>query len=71
MEELKALLNNISDSYYDFVSAMIHYAKKKKTREDALLGFIKSNPDATSSDVIEFVSNQEDFFEDAAYMKVS
>ena len=70
MKELVALLNGIEDSYYDFVSAMVHYAEKKQSRLDALLGFIKSNPGVKSSDVVEFVSNQKDFYEDAAYMKV-
>ena len=33
--------------------------------------FIKSNPAAISSDVIEFVSNEEDFYEDTALMKAA
>ena len=28
MEELRKLLNNIDDSYFEFVSAMEHYAQK-------------------------------------------
>ena len=68
MEELTALLNNVEDSYFDFVTAMLHYAGKKPARLDNMLSFIKSNPDAKSSDIIKYVSDQEDFFEDAAYM---
>lgn len=70
MEELIALLNGIEDSYYDFVSAMVHYAEKKQSRRDALLRFIEGHPGVKSSDVVKFVSEQEDFYEDAAHMKV-
>lgn len=70
MNELSALLNNIEDSYFDFVSAMLHYAKQKSSRLDALLKYLRENPNVSSSDVIEFVSEQQDFSEDAAYMQV-
>ena len=66
MSELTILLNNVEDTYYDFVLAMVRYAEKKPSRRDLLLDFIKSNPHALSSDIIEFVSNQPDFAEDAA-----
>lgn len=68
MQELTMLLTNIEDSYYDFVSAMLGYAKKKPLREKKLIDFIKDNSSAKSSDVIRFVSCQADFYEDAAYM---
>ncbi|MBR3103700.1 MAG: hypothetical protein IKQ27_12965 [Lachnospiraceae bacterium] len=68
MEELLYRLNRVEDSYYDFVSAMARYAEKKPERLNKLLMFIKDNPTAKSSDIIEFVSDQADFFEDAAYM---
>ena len=70
MKELVALLNGIEDSYYDFVSAMVHYAEKKQARLDALLEFIRNNPNIKSSDVVKFVSEQQDFYEDAAHIKV-
>ena len=70
MEELTALLNAIDDSYYDFVSAMINYAEKKPTRQKLLVDYIKNTPNLKSSDVVRFVSEQNDFFEDAAYMEV-
>ena len=69
MNELAALLNNIEDSYFDFVSAILHYAEKKPARLEAVLGYIKENPDIKSSDVVKFVSDQPDFFEDAAYIQ--
>ena len=70
MNELSALLNRVEDSYFDFVSAMLHYAEKKPARLEALLHYIKTNPEAKSSDIIRFVSDQPDFYEDAAYMQV-
>ena len=70
MEELVCLLNRVDDSYFDFVSAMIHYAEKKPDRLRRVLDYIKSNPNALSSDIIKFVYEQEDFYEDAAYMNV-
>ena len=70
MEELVCLLNRVDDSYFDFVSAMIHYAEKKPDRLRRVLDYIKNNPNALSSDIIKFVSEQDDFYEDAAYMNV-
>ena len=68
MNELSALLNAIEDSYYDFVSAVLHYAGKKESRQKTLISYIKANPGLSSSDVVKFVSDQPDFYEDAAYM---
>ena len=70
MEELTKMLNNIADSYYDFVLAVTQYAKRKPERLEKVLNYLKDNPNATSSDVVEFVSDQTDFYEDAAYMRV-
>ena len=70
MKELTELLNAIEDSYFDFVSAILHYAEKKESRREILLAYLKENPNVKSSDVVKFVSDQPDFFEDAAYGKV-
>ena len=70
MNELSSLLNEIEDTYFDFVSAILHYAEKKESRQIVLLDFLKSHPDAKSSDVVKFVSEQPDFSEDASYMQV-
>ena len=70
MEELVNLLNKVEDAYFDFVIAMVKYAEKKQSRKEALVQYLKNHSDATSSDVIEFVSEQADFYEDAAYSKV-
>jgi len=70
MEELTMLLNNVSDSYFDFVDSILDYAGRKKERLQVVLEFVKSNPSAKTSDIIEFVSNQADFFEDSAQVKI-
>ncbi len=70
MEELRKLLNNIDDSYFEFVSAMEHYAQKNAARLEMLTAYIKRNPYVKSADVIKFVSDQPDFADDAAYMRV-
>jgi hypothetical protein len=69
MNELSALLNSIEDAYFDFVSAMLHYAEKKESRQETLLAYLKANPYVKSSDVVKFVSEQPDFFEDAAFIQ--
>ena len=70
MKELTELLNNIDGSYSDFVNAIVHYTAKNDSRLERVLGFIKDNPNANSSDVVRFVSEQPDFAEDAAYIQV-
>ncbi|MCR5221875.1 MAG: hypothetical protein K6D90_03345 [Lachnospiraceae bacterium] len=70
MKELAELLNAIEDSYFDFVSAILHYAEKKQSRQDILLAYLRDHTNVKSSDVVKFVSDQPDFFEDAAFGKV-
>ena len=64
MNELTKMLNNVSDSYYDFVIAALTYAKKKESRMKLLKNFLSNNPDATTSEVLSFISEQKDFYED-------
>lgn len=65
MEELLARLNNVEDAYYGFVGAVLTYVKKKTSRYDEVLNFLDSNPGAHSSDILDFISKQDDFYEDA------
>ena len=69
MQELIEKLNAIPNSYFDFVSAIVSYTKKKPERLKTVLQFLNENPEASSSDVICFVANQPDFAEDAACMQ--
>ena len=63
MKELEDLLINIEDSYYDFISGIMNYAKGNEDRRKKLIDYIKANPEVKSSDVVKFVSDQPDFFE--------
>ena len=64
MDELKVLLNQVEDTYYDFVVAVLQYAKKKQSRTEVVVEYIKKNPKANTSDILEFISDQ-----DAAFVK--
>ena len=64
MNELTKMLNNVSDSYYDFVIATLTYAKKKESRMRLLKEFILNNPGTTTSEILSFISEQPDFYED-------
>lgn len=65
MEDFTVMLNNIEDSYYGFVAAVLIYVKKKQTRFDKVKEYIENNPTALSSDILAFISDQDDFYEDA------
>ena len=65
MEELSRRLNNVEDSYHDFVVAVLTYVKKKTSRFESVKEYMDNNPDALSADILGFISNQDDFFEDA------
>ena len=60
MDELKELLINVSDSYYDFVVSILSFAKKKDGRADQLTKFMKTHPEAQTSEIIEYVSKEMD-----------
>lgn len=67
MEEFAIRLGNVADSYYGFVTAVLNYVKKKESRFKNVERFMDDNPSALSSDILEFISEQDDFYEDAAY----
>ena len=67
MEAFTIKLNNVADSYYGFVVAVLTYVKNKESRLEMVEDFMNNNPAALSSDILEFISEQDDFYEDAAY----
>lgn len=67
MESFTIKLNNVADSYYGFVAAVLTYVKSKESRLKIVENYMDNNPSALSSDILEFISEQDDFFEDAAY----
>lgn len=67
MDELIKRLTTVPDCYSDFVLAITLYVKKKPERLTTLMHYLWDNTDATTSDVLEFVSDQPDFFEDSVH----
>lgn len=67
MKELTNLLKNVSNSYDSFVSSVLTYAGKKKSRLEVVKKFVIEHPTANTSDILEFISNLDDFYEDAIY----
>lgn len=66
MDNFTVKLNNVADSYYGFVVAVLTYVNNKKSRLATVETFLEDNPSALSSDILEFISEQDDFYEDAA-----
>ena len=64
MEKLKDLLLKVDGSYYDFVVAMLSFAKKSDYREKRLEEYLLDNPLATTSDVILYTSTELDLLSD-------
>lgn len=72
MKELTEKLNSIKDSYYGFVVAVLTYVNKnREKRFDVINEFLNNNPKAGTSNVLEFIANQDDFYDDAAFANVS
>lgn len=67
METFTVRLNNVADSYYGFVVAVLTYVNNKESRLAIVEEFMNNNPSALSSDILDFISEQDDFYEDAAY----
>ena len=67
MNELTIRLKNVADSYHGFVAAVLTYVKNKESRLAVVEDYLNSNPSALSADILEFISEQNDFYEDAAY----
>ena len=70
LNQLKTRLLHVEGAYHSFIVGIMVYAEKKQSRIDAIAHFLDENPGATTSDVVSFVSDQPDFYEDAAPVKV-
>lgn len=67
MKELIEKLIKITGSYDDFILGVISYAKKNPEHIKILKDFLNSNPNATTSAVIEYIIQQPDFRSYSAY----
>ena len=64
MEQFTIRLNNVADSYYGFVVAVLSYVKNIPYRMSTVNHYMDENPEALSSDILEFISDQDDFYDD-------
>ena len=67
MEKFTIRINNIKDAYYGFTVAVLTYVKNKPSRLEVIEKYLDEHPDTCASDVLMFISDQEDFYEDSAY----
>jgi len=52
--KLRKMLENVSDSYSDFVIGTLLSFVNSKENQEKMIKFLEDNPDATSSDVCEY-----------------
>lgn len=64
IEELKETLFGVRDTYDGFVKAVLNYADKSEKRYEIVTEYIEMHPKALSVEILEFISNQEDFYDD-------
>lgn len=58
MTQLKKALENVSDSYEDFVTGSLRIVKNAPDRASMLLAFITKYPEANSSEITKFETEQ-------------
>lgn len=58
IDNLKGALENVSDSYPDFVIGGLRLARKYPNYIDKILSFIQSNPTANTSEIIKFETEE-------------
>lgn len=54
LDELKRLLENVPDSYQDFVDAGLSEAENNDEFADKVISYINANPSASTSEIIRF-----------------
>lgn len=64
MSELKSLLLNVPDSYYDFVESLLDEARKSDKRKQGLIRYLKTNPKATTSDVLKYLVDDLELYDE-------
>ena len=70
IDEFTTKLNTVQGSYYGFVVAVLTYVKNNTSRLETVDRYMNSYPNATTSDILMFISNQDDFYESAAPLQV-
>ena len=70
MTALAARLNSINRSYDSFVAAVMTYINNKPSRQAVVEEFLNSHPDASTSEILSFISDQADFYEDTVWTDI-
>ena len=72
LEEMEEILLGVSDCYEGFIKAVLNYVNKSDKRFESVSEYLVDHPEALSSDILEFISDQEDYYDDmwAQYVKV-
>ena len=63
-EEFITELKEVSDSYDDFVDGVLAYINNKSERLEKVKQFMANHPQALTSDIMKFISEQKDLFDD-------
>lgn len=71
MKELITKLYKVQDAYDGFVHGVLAYVKNDPGRCKRVMGFIKNNPEAMSSDILEYILEQRDLYNDVVFAKYS
>ncbi len=65
MEKLTEMLNNVPDSYYDFVAGVLNYAKRSSNNLSKITTYIERHPGAGTSEILDYMLSQENYYEHA------
>ena len=64
MEELKKALENVSDSYSDFVNGIMNLLEEDEEQTEKMIQYIKDNPEAKTDDCLDFLREYIDSLEE-------
>lgn len=65
MEKFTELLNNVHDSYHDFVVGVLNYAKRNRNNLKDMTAFIEEHPEFGTSEILSYMISREDYYEHA------
>lgn len=70
-EEFRKRLDSVPDVYDGFKAAVMTHVKFKESRLEVVNKYMDNNPTASTSDILEYISDQPDFYEDTAWPKLT
>jgi hypothetical protein len=66
MDFLISKLNEIPNSYFEFIDSVVDYAKSKPEHLTLINEYLQTHPLVSVSDVLRLISTQPDFYDDEA-----